>query len=37
MASPLPAFVSRRRPDWDALQGLLTRQRTGRLHLAELR
>ncbi|RKH19354.1 stage II sporulation protein M [Corallococcus sp. CA041A] len=37
MATPLPTFVTRRRPDWDALQSLLTRQRAGRLILAELR
>ena len=37
MAPPLPAFVARRRPDWDALQGLLTRQREGKLRLEELR
>ena len=29
MAAPLPAFVGRRRPDWERLQGLLTRQRAG--------
>lgn len=37
MAEPLPAFVARRRPDWDALQGLLDAQRTGKLHLEQLR
>ncbi len=37
MAAPLPAFVARRRPDWDALKELLTRQRAGTLHLEELR
>ena len=37
MAQPLPTFVARRRPDWDALQALLTRQRTGALRLEELR
>ncbi|MCP3144970.1 stage II sporulation protein M [Pyxidicoccus xibeiensis] len=37
MATPLPAFVSRRRADWDALQGLLGRQRAGALKLEELR
>jgi uncharacterized membrane protein SpoIIM required for sporulation len=37
MAAPLPAFVGRRRPDWEALQGLLSRQRAGTLHLDELR
>jgi uncharacterized membrane protein SpoIIM required for sporulation len=37
MAAPLPAFVGRRRPDWESLQGLLTRQRAGTLRLEELR
>ncbi|HEX8436534.1 stage II sporulation protein M [Archangium sp.] len=37
MATPLPAFVARRRPDWDALKDLLTRQRAGTLRLEELR
>lgn len=37
MAAPLPAFVARRRPDWDALQALLARQRAGTLRLDELR
>jgi uncharacterized membrane protein SpoIIM required for sporulation len=37
VATPLPAFVARRRPDWDALQALLGRQRAGTLTLAELR
>lgn len=37
MAEPLPAFVARRRPDWDALSGLLSRQRDGTLKLAELK
>ncbi len=37
MAAPLPTFVGRRRPDWDALQGLLARQREGGLGLMELR
>ncbi|EPX55812.1 hypothetical protein D187_008373 [Cystobacter fuscus DSM 2262] len=37
MASSLPAFVARRRPDWTALEALLTRQRAGTLHLEELR
>lgn len=37
MATPLPAFVSRRRPDWDALKDLLARQRAGTLRLEELR
>lgn len=36
MAEPLPAFVARRRPDWDALSALLRRQRDGALRLAEL-
>lgn len=37
MAEPLPAFVGRRRPDWESLQGLLARQREGTLRLDELR
>ena len=37
MAATLPAFVGRRRPDWDALKGLLARQRAGTLRLEELR
>jgi uncharacterized membrane protein SpoIIM required for sporulation len=37
MAAPLPAFVARRRPDWDALQALLGKQRAGTLRLEELR
>ncbi len=37
MAAPLPAFVARRRPDWESLQALLERQRAGTLKLAELR
>ena len=37
MAAPLPAFVARRRPDWEALQALLERQRAGTLRLEELR
>jgi len=37
MAAPLPAFVGKRRPDWESLQGLLARQRAGTLHLEELR
>ncbi|MFP2934959.1 hypothetical protein ACLESO_59625, partial [Pyxidicoccus sp. 3LG] len=37
MATPLPAFVSRRRADWDALQALLGRQRAGALKLEEVR
>jgi uncharacterized membrane protein SpoIIM required for sporulation len=37
VAAPLPAFVGRRRSDWEALQALLTRQREGSLQLAELR
>jgi uncharacterized membrane protein SpoIIM required for sporulation len=36
VATPLPAFVARRRPDWDALKELLTRQRAGTLRLDEL-
>lgn len=37
MTAPLPAFVGRRRPDWEALRGLLARQRAGTLRLEELR
>jgi uncharacterized membrane protein SpoIIM required for sporulation len=37
MALPLPAFVAKRRADWDALQALLVRQRSGALRLEELR
>ncbi|ADO72723.1 stage II sporulation protein M [Stigmatella aurantiaca] len=37
MATPLPAFVARRRPDWDALRALLARLRAGTLRLDELR
>jgi len=37
VAATLPAFVGRRRPDWDALKGLLARQRAGTLRLEELR
>jgi len=37
VAAPLPTFVTRRRPDWESLQALLTRQREGTLRLAELR
>ncbi|MBU8899436.1 stage II sporulation protein M [Corallococcus sp. M34] len=37
MAPSLPGFVSRRRPDWEALSGLLARQRSGTLRLEELR
>ena len=37
MAATLPAFVGRRRPDWDALKGLLARQRAGTLRLEDLR
>jgi len=37
VATPLPTFVARRRPDWDALKELLERQRAGTLHLKELR
>lgn len=37
MAQPLPAFVAKRRADWDALQALLGRQRAGALRLEELR
>ncbi len=37
MAAPLPTFVARRRPDWDALGTLLARQRAGTLRLEELR
>jgi uncharacterized membrane protein SpoIIM required for sporulation len=37
MAQPLPAFVARRRPDWESLRELLERQRSGTLRLEELR
>jgi uncharacterized membrane protein SpoIIM required for sporulation len=37
VALPLPAFVAKRRPDWDALQALLGRQKAGALKLEELR
>jgi uncharacterized membrane protein SpoIIM required for sporulation len=37
MAVPLTAFVGRRRPDWEALQGLLAQQREGTLGLEGLR
>ncbi|AEI66555.1 stage II sporulation protein M [Corallococcus macrosporus] len=37
MATPLPAYVARRRADWDALQALLAKQRSGTLKLEELR
>lgn len=37
MAVPLPTFVGRRRPDWEALQGLLAQQREGTLGLEGLR
>jgi len=37
VAEALPAFVVRRRPDWDALSALLTRQRDGTLKLSELK
>jgi uncharacterized membrane protein SpoIIM required for sporulation len=37
MAAPLPAFVGQRRPDWEALQGLLAQQREGTLGLEGLR
>jgi uncharacterized membrane protein SpoIIM required for sporulation len=37
VALPLPAFVAKRRPDWDALQSLLARQKSGALKLEELR
>lgn len=37
MALPLPAFVAKRRGDWDSLQALLGRQRAGALRLEELR
>jgi len=37
MAAPLPTFVARKRPDWDALQTLLGKQRAGTLRLEELR
>jgi uncharacterized membrane protein SpoIIM required for sporulation len=37
VATSLPVFVSRRRPDWDALKELLARQHAGTLRLEELR
>jgi len=37
MAVPLPVFVGQRRPDWEALQGLLAQQREGTLGLEGLR
>ncbi len=37
MAEPIALFVARRRPDWDALQSLLGRQKSGGLKLEELR
>jgi uncharacterized membrane protein SpoIIM required for sporulation len=37
MAASLPAFVERRRPDWETLRELLARQRTGTLRLEDLR
>jgi len=37
MALALPAFVAKRRADWDSLQALLGRQRAGTLRLEELR
>lgn len=36
MAEPLPAFVARRRPDWDELQRLVGELRGRRLTLAQL-
>jgi uncharacterized membrane protein SpoIIM required for sporulation len=36
MAEPLPAFVARRRPDWNALEQLLERQRAGALRLEDI-
>lgn len=36
MSEPITAFVSRRRPEWDALQALLARLRAGKLQLSEL-
>ncbi len=36
MSEPISRFVSRRRPDWDALSALLSRQKTGGLSLDEL-
>jgi uncharacterized membrane protein SpoIIM required for sporulation len=37
MAEPITRFVARRRPDWDALQSLLERQKSGQLALDDLR
>ncbi len=36
MSEPISQFVARRRPDWDALQALLSRQKSGGLHLPDL-
>ena len=36
MAEPLPAFVLRRRPEWNRLEAMLTQQRSGSLTLAEV-
>jgi len=37
VSEPLPTFVTRRRPEWDALSGLLRKQRDGTLKLPELK
>ena len=36
MAEPLPAFVARRRPEWNRLEAMLTQQRSGSLTLADV-
>jgi uncharacterized membrane protein SpoIIM required for sporulation len=36
MPEPLPDFVARRKPDWDALDALLTAQRAGTLSLPDV-
>lgn len=36
MAEPITSFVTRRRPDWDGLRGLLDQHRAGKLHLEDL-
>lgn len=36
MAEPISRFVTRRRPDWDALEQLLEKQRRGELQLPDL-
>lgn len=36
MSESIQQFVARRRPDWEALNGLLQQHRAGKLHLADL-